>query len=117
MSLNPPIRNWRGQRVWLIGASTGIGRALAQQLHTLGASVIVSARKMDALQAFADQHPGSVALPLDVTDAAAVQAAAQTVLAKGPLDLVCYCAGHYHAMRATAIDLPCLLYTSPSPRD
>ena len=109
MSLNPPIRDWHGQRVWLIGASTGIGRALAQQLHELGAKVIVSARQMEALQAFADQHPGSVALSLDVTDATAVQAAAQTVLANGPLDLACYCAGHYHAMRATAIDLPDLL--------
>ena len=58
MSLNPPIRNWHGQRVWLIGASTGIGRALAEQLHALGATVIVSARKADALQAFADQIPG-----------------------------------------------------------
>ena len=109
MSLNPPIRDWRGQRVWLIGASTGIGRALASQLHALGATVIVSARKMEALQAFADQHPGSTALPLDVTDAQAMQAAARQVLASGPLDLVCYCAGHYHAMRATAIDLPDLL--------
>lgn len=109
MSLNPPIRDWRGQRVWLIGASTGIGRALASQLHALGATVIVSARKMEALQAFADQHPGSIALPLDVTDAQAVQTAARQALSSGPLDLVCYCAGHYHAMRATAIDLPDLL--------
>ena len=109
MSLNPPIQDWRGKRVWLVGASTGIGHALAVQLHALGATVIVSARKADALQAFAHQHPGSVALPLDVTDAAAVQAAAQTLLSDGPLDLVCYCAGHYHAMRATAIDLPDLL--------
>ena len=80
MSLNPPIRDWRGQRVWLIGASTGIGRALASQLHALGATVIVSARKMEALQAFADQHPGSIALPLDVTGAQAVQTAARQVL-------------------------------------
>ncbi|WP_341685175.1 SDR family NAD(P)-dependent oxidoreductase [Limnohabitans sp.] len=109
MSLNPPIRDWRGQRVWLIGASTGIGRALASQLHAMGATVIVSARKMEALQAFADQHPGSIALPLDVTDAQAVQTAARQVLSSGPLDLVCYCAGHYHAMRATAMDLPDLL--------
>jgi short-subunit dehydrogenase len=109
MSLNPPIRDWTGQRVWLVGASSGIGRALAEQLHSLGASVIVSARQIDALQAFTDQHPGSTALPLDVTDSRAVQAAAQQVLAQGPLDLVCYCAGHYRAMRATAIDLPDLL--------
>ena len=109
MSLNPPIRNWRGQRVWLVGASTGIGRALAQQLHALGATVIVSARNAQALQAFAEQHPGSLALPLDVSDAAAVHAAAQAAQAGGPLDLVCYCAGHYRAMRATAMDLPDLL--------
>ena len=109
MSLNSPLREWRGKRVWLVGASTGIGRALAEQLHALGATVIVSARKMDALQAFADQHPGSIALPLDVSDGPAVKAAAEAALAAGPLDLVCYCAGHYHAMRATAIDLPDLL--------
>ena len=109
MSLNPPIRDWRGQRVWLVGASTGIGRALAERLHALGARVIVSARKADALQDFVAQHPGSLALPLDVTDGAAVQAAADAAQADGPLDLVCYCAGHYHAMRATAIDLPDLL--------
>ena len=109
MSLNPPLREWRGKRVWLVGASTGIGRALAEQLHALGATVIVSARKMDALQAFADQHPGSIALPLDVSDGPAVKAAAEAALAAGPLDLVCYCAGHYQAMRATAIDLPDLL--------
>jgi NAD(P)-dependent dehydrogenase (short-subunit alcohol dehydrogenase family) len=109
MSLNPPIRDWRGQRVWLVGASTGIGQALAERLHALGATVLVSARKADALQAFVERHPGSIALPLDTTDADAVQAAARHALAGGPLDLVCYCAGHYQAMRATAIDLPELL--------
>ena len=109
MSLNPPIRDWHGRRVWLVGASTGIGRALAERLHALGATVIVSARKADALQDFVAQHPDSMALPLDVTDAKAVQAAAQSAPASGPLDLVCYCAGHYHAMRATAINLDDLL--------
>ncbi len=109
MSLNPPIRDWRGRRVWLVGASTGIGRALADKLHSLGATVIVSARKAAELNAFVAEHPGSLALPLDVTDATAVQAAAASALQGGPLDLVCYCAGHYQAMRATAIDLDDLL--------
>ena len=107
--LNPPIRQWRGLRVWLIGASTGIGKALAEELHALGAVVIVSARKAQALDAFVAQHPSSVALPLDVTDAQAVYDAAHHLLNQGPLDVVCYCAGHYHPMRATAIDLPDLL--------
>ena len=109
MSLTPPIRDWRGRRVWLVGASTGIGRALADKLHGLGATVIVSARKAAELNAFVAEHPGSLALPLDVTDATAVQAAAASALQGGPLDLVCYCAGHYQAMRATAIDLDDLL--------
>ena len=109
MSLNPPLREWRGKRVWLVGASTGIGRALAERLHALGATVIVSARKLEALKAFVLAHPGSIALPLDVTDRAAVRRAAGSALADGPLDLVCYCAGHYQPMRATAIDLNELL--------
>ncbi len=109
MSLNPPIRDWRGRRVWLVGASTGIGRALADKLHGLGATVIVSARKAAELNTFVAEHPGSLALPLDVTDATAVQAAATSALQGGPLDLVCYCAGHYQAMRATAMDLDDLL--------
>lgn len=109
MSLNPPLRDWRGQRVWLIGASSGIGLALAQRLHNLGARVLVSARSASALQTFVDQHPGSQALALDVTDAQAVHNAVRNVLVGGAPDLVCYCAGHYRAMRATALDLDDLL--------
>lgn len=104
MSLNPPITDWRDQRVWLVGASSGIGHALAELLHRRGATVIVSARNARALEAFVAAHPGSVAMPLDVTDATAIEQATQAVLAGGPLDLMCYCAGHYHPMRATEID-------------
>lgn len=109
MPLNPPISNWQGQRVWLIGASSGIGKALAEALHARGAHVIVSARQQQALQSFVAQHPGSTAAALDVTDAQAVAATAQQLLASGPLDLVCYCAGYYKPMRADALDLPELL--------
>lgn len=109
MALNPRITDWHGKRVWLIGASSGIGRAVAEALHAHGAQVCVSARQWVPLQEFARQHPGSQVMVLDVTDAAAVATAAQQLLAQGPLDLVCYCAGHYQAMRATALDLPELL--------
>lgn len=105
MSSNLPITHWRGQSVWLVGASSGIGQATAHALHAQGAQVFVSARNAAALASFTAAHPGAVALPLDVTDAAAVQVAAQTVLAAGPLDLMMYCAGYYKALRATDYDL------------
>jgi short-subunit dehydrogenase len=108
-TLNPPLQDWRGKTVWIVGASTGIGQATAAQLHALGASVIVSARKAQALADFVQQHPGSRALPLDVTDPQAVRVAATQVLAQGPLDCVMYCAGHYHAMRSDAMDVPDML--------
>ncbi len=109
MALNPRMTDWRGQRVWLVGASTGIGRATAALLHAQGAQVVVSARSADALHAFVAAHPGAQALPLDVTDASAVKAAAQTLADQGVLDCVVYCAGHYHAMDASRLDLPDLL--------
>ena len=46
--LNPPLRDWRGKTVWLIGASSGIGEAAAAALHAAGARVVVSARRGDA---------------------------------------------------------------------
>ena len=104
--LNAPQTDWRGKTVWIVGASSGIGAATASALHARGARVIVSARSHDALQAFTLRHPGAIALALDATDATAVQRAAQQVAARGRLDCVVYCAGHYNAMRATAIDLP-----------
>ena len=106
MALNPKITDWRGQKVWLVGASTGIGRATASRLHDLGAQVTVSARSAASLASFTTEHPGAQALPLDVTDAAAVQAAVETLLQRhGRIDLVMYCAGHYAAMQASHFDL------------
>ena len=91
MSLNPRMAQWSGKRVWLVGASSGIGRATASALHAQGAAVIVSA------------------LPLDVTDKAAVRAAAAVVQQEGGMDCVVFCAGHYAAQRADALDLDDLL--------
>lgn len=105
MPHNLPLTDWRGKRVWLVGASTGIGLATAEALHAQGAQVVVSARQASALDAFVQSHPGAQALPMDAADAAAVKSAAQTLLQGGPLDLVMYCAGYYKAQRADAFDL------------
>jgi NAD(P)-dependent dehydrogenase (short-subunit alcohol dehydrogenase family) len=106
MSLNPRILDWRGRVVWIVGASSGIGRATASRLHALGAVVVVSARNAQALAEFVAQHPGSLALALDVTTSAALHDGLRQLLAWcGRLDLALYCAGHYQAMRADAFDL------------
>ncbi len=106
MSLNPRIESWAGKTAWLVGASTGIGRATAHALHAAGARVIVSARSRDALDSFVAEHPRSDAIALDATDRAAMHdAAAHIVNVHGRIDLAMYCAGTYAAMRATAFDL------------
>lgn len=104
--MNPPLKDWTGQVVWLVGASTGIGRATAARLHEAGATVIVSARNAAALQAFVQPRVGSMAMPLDATDTAAVRAAARDIVARhGRIDVVVYSAGTYRSMRATGFDL------------
>jgi short-subunit dehydrogenase len=100
MSLNAPITDWSQRRIWLIGASTGIGRATAELLHRKGAQVTVSARSVSALQSLAAQCAGLQVITLDATDESAVKAAAAQLLSTGPLDLVMYCAGTYSAVRA-----------------
>jgi NAD(P)-dependent dehydrogenase (short-subunit alcohol dehydrogenase family) len=106
MPLNPPLRDWTGLVVWVIGASSGIGRATAALLHARGARVVVSARSAAAIDTFVQQHPGSLAIALDVTDRDAMRDAMRRVVAEhGRIDLAVYCAAHYKAMRATEFDL------------
>lgn len=55
--------------VWITGASSGIGEALAKTFAANGADVILSGRRVDALQAVADQLPTeTLVLPFEVTD-------------------------------------------------
>lgn len=106
MALNPRVASWRGRIVWLVGASTGIGRATAELLHARGATVIVSARNTKELDAFVAAHPDGEALPLDVAAPGALHDAVAAIVARhGRIDLVAYCAGTYSPMRAADFDL------------
>ena len=99
-ALNLPIRQWSGRKVWLIGASSGIGLAVAEALHAAGATVVVSARRMQPLQDFVQSHTGSHAVCVDVRDSASVEQASQEVAQRVGLDVVVFCAGHYKPERA-----------------
>jgi NAD(P)-dependent dehydrogenase (short-subunit alcohol dehydrogenase family) len=109
LQLNTPITDWQGRRVWLVGASTGIGLACAQALRAAGAQVVVSARNAQGVQDWAAQDAGVQWHALDVGEPLHVQATARAILAQGPLDLVVYAAGYYQAQRATAMDIDNLL--------
>ena len=103
--MNARQRDWTGRTVWLVGASSGIGRATASSLHRAGARVIVSARNEASLREFAEQHPGALTFAMDVSDPQAVSRTAREILAVGPLDTVLYCAGYYTEQRATRFNL------------
>lgn len=106
MALNPRFVQADREVIWIVGASTGIGQALAERLAGQGASVVVSARNAVPLESFQARYPAGMAVPLDVTDAAAVRAACEAIVARyGRLDRVLFCAGVYRALRATGYDL------------
>lgn len=87
------MREWQGKRYWLVGASDGLGAALAHKMNRAGAEVIVSARSADKLDALVADLPGKAsAQTIDVSDDASVAAAAEAV---GEVDGVVFLAGVY----------------------
>ena len=108
MSLNTKITDWSKKRVWIVGASTGIGAALADALHSRQAKVAISARSADKLNAMVTRFGASraISLPLDITKVETIKAAEQELVeAWGGYDLVVFMAGDYNEMRAWEIDL------------
>jgi short-subunit dehydrogenase len=87
-----------GARIWVTGASSGIGAALARELADRGASVAISARNADRLREVAGGRMHVE--PLDVTDRAATVAAGAAVReALGGLDAAVLNAGTWSRFR------------------
>ncbi|POA97485.1 short-chain dehydrogenase [Chromobacterium sinusclupearum] len=104
LRLNPAIPDWRARRVWVIGASSGIGAALAAELLDAGAEVILSARRAAPMHALADGRPGARVETLDVTDPTSWRSAwARLEDAAALPDLVVFCAADYRPQ--TSLDL------------
>jgi len=94
-----------GERIWIIGASEGIGAALARHWAGSGARLILSARSRDRLaELAAGLGSGHVVLPLDVSDRAALDAAAGTIAQIGPLDRVVHLAAMYDPGKVADLD-------------
>lgn len=92
------MRDFKGKRYWLVGASEGLGLALARKLSAAGAELILSARTAEALQTAAATLPGpATILPVDASSTESVQAAAAQL---PDLDGMVFLAGVYWPMRA-----------------
>ncbi|MFD2739745.1 SDR family NAD(P)-dependent oxidoreductase [Sulfitobacter aestuarii] len=87
------MRHWIAKRYWLIGASDGLGAALAERMSRAGVELVLSARSADRLEALAARLPGRASVQvIDVADADSV---AQAAAAVGPVDGVVFLAGVY----------------------
>ena len=100
------IRNWFGKTVWLVGASSGIGRALALQFAELGAQLILTARRESVLAELNDELGGHhTVIAFDIADDSATQQAVEAIQHRhGRIDVVICLAGAYEPSNIVDLD-------------
>ena len=76
--------NISGNTVFIPGSTSGIGLALAVELHARGNTVIVGGRRADLLDQIAAEHPGLDTVQIDTSDPVSVASAAKEVLSAHP---------------------------------
>jgi dehydrogenase/reductase SDR family protein 7 len=109
-----PTMEFRDQRIWITGASSGIGEALARAMAARGACLVLSARNREALEHVATAcvaagGPAPLVLPLDVTDYAAIPTAAAAAAERfGGIDMLINNAGI--SQRSFCIDTDFAVY-------
>ncbi|WP_221801050.1 SDR family NAD(P)-dependent oxidoreductase [Oceanobacter mangrovi] len=93
------------QVIWLVGASSGIGEALVQQLAGCCEQLVISSRNHHKLVQLARQHPGVSVIPADVTDPDSMkQAAALIEEIFGRLDCLLFNAGTCEYLKVQQFD-------------
>ena len=99
--------SYQNEVIWIIGASSGIGAALARELSARGARLALSARRKGALetlkQSLGAEHK---IFMLDVTDSELVARTAQAIRAAfGRMDRIIFLAAAYTPMKIDKLDL------------
>jgi dehydrogenase/reductase SDR family member 7B len=90
------MTDYRGKTVWITGASSGIGEALAHAFAKRGARLVLSARREDRLQQLARTcgAPETHVLPLDLAELSTIPVRTSEALARvGAIDVMVHNAG------------------------
>jgi len=92
------------KKIWITGASSGIGKAVAEKFAAEGWKVAVSARRKELLQDMAkDQNISS--FPLDVTDRSQINNVFENILKEfGNIDVCLFSSGTYEPKDEQNID-------------
>jgi short-subunit dehydrogenase len=95
----------KSETIWIIGASEGIGAALAREWAQRGARVIISARSQDRLDVLAAElGAGHIPLALDVSDRNSIDEAAAEISKIGALDRIVHLAAIYDPGKIADLD-------------
>ena len=92
------------KKIWITGASSGRGKAVAAQFANEGWKVAVSARRKELLDELA-KNPNIVSFPLDVTDRNQINEVFKNILDNfGDLDICLFSSGTYEPKDEQNID-------------
>mgnify|MGYP000371474380 CR=1 FL=1 len=98
--------SFRSEVVWVIGASSGIGLAVARALQQQGARVAISARREEVLQQLKSDEGFEWSFPLDVTEPASLRAAFQSLQqVAGRVDRILFMSAGYSPMTLDDLEL------------
>jgi len=117
-------QKWKGKRIWIAGASSGIGSDLAQHFAHHGAHLILSARRVDALEQVAtscrtiqeqkhksnsnlirsEDAPSVTVLPLDITSSSLTETIDRAIEIHGGVDVLVLNSGVGHLSPAPSTE-------------
>jgi len=105
-----PISQFRvdGKIAIVTGASSGLGARFARVLHAAGATVVLTARRLDRLESLSKELPGSISIKCDVAIASDREALIAEVISQcGRVDILVNNAGITHkiAIESETLDM------------